>query len=206
MSATPPPPPDGAPPPEDGDDSLEVIDNLSGREKFKALQKKLSTSNTMYSSSVSSQSAMSPSPPQTASPAPPPKRPHVDEEKEASKNAKKLVHATKDRPRRKVRLPSREMRRESLDKLEPPARPPLPSEGGSDDEEEGVLDLPPPPPPPDSAPPPPPDSAPPPPPDSTPPQTSTPLSTSGTYFSAHTSEQGNLLNTKVSRVIVHAVN
>lgn len=164
MSATP-PPPSGTPPPDDEDQSLEEIDCLSGKEKFRALQKRLSSSSTMYSSAVSSPNTISPSPPLAASPAPPPKKPHIDEEIEASKNAKKLTHATKDRPRRKVRLPSRELRRENLEKLDPPVRPPLPIEMMEASESELL--------------PPTPDSSPPPPPDSAPPHTSTPVTNSG---------------------------
>ena len=126
MSATPPPP--NSPLPVDADDSLEEIDSLTGKEKFRALQKRLSSSSTMYSSPVSLSSG-SESPPPAAPP--PYKKPHVvedfsitseegsdsvfvEEEKEASSRAKKLTHATKDRPKRKVRQPSRGKIREEV--------------------------------------------------------------------------------------------
>ena len=141
MSATPPLP--SSPPPRDEDASMDEIDALSGSEKFKAVQRKLSNSSLMYSSAPTTPRSPSGSPP-----APPPKRQHVDDEKMASENAKRLTHATRDRPRRKVRLPSREMRRESL---ETPVSSPLPKD--IEEEEEEGLDLPPPPPPPDSTPP-----------------------------------------------------
>lgn len=104
---------------------LEEVGCFVSKEKFRALQTMLSSSSTMYSSEVSLSTDRSPSPP-AASPAPPPNGPHADEEKETSKNGKKLTHVTKDRPRRKVRPPSRELWRKNLVKLHPPARPPLP--------------------------------------------------------------------------------
>ncbi len=131
MSATPPPPSGGE------DTDLDEIDSLTGKEKFKALQKMLSSSGSMYSPSAVAASSTSESPP-----APPPKRTRVDDEKIA---AKKLTHATKDRPRRKVRLPSREkLRRDSVEQLDPPLRPPLPNNTAMEDEE-GLPPLPPPP-------------------------------------------------------------
>ena len=120
---------------------MEVIDSLTGKEKFRALQKRLSSSSTMYSSpsGVASLSRSEDSPP--AAP-PPSKKSHVgagderptggdkdsvfvEEEKVASSRAKKLTHATKDRPRRKVRQPSREKLRSqaSVERLESPMQP-----------------------------------------------------------------------------------
>ncbi len=137
MSATPPPP--SSPLPEDADDSLEEIDTLTGKEKFRALQKRLSSSNTMYSSPSGVTSlSQSESPPSEAAP-PPNKKPHVmdggedrdavflDDENVASSRAKKLTHATKDRPRRRnVRQPSREKLRKCAnpERLEQPVQEP----------------------------------------------------------------------------------
>ena len=131
----------------DEDSSLDEIDSLTGKEKFKALQRRISSSTSMYSPAAGTVRSLADSPP-----APPPKRTHTaDDEKIASLNAKKLNHATKDRPRRKVRLPSREnLRRGSSEQLQdPPLRPPLPNSTSMEEDEEdvpGVLPpLPPPP-------------------------------------------------------------
>ena len=113
----------------------------------------------MYSSAVSSSTARSSSPEPVAGPAPPPMRQQSDEE-EASENAKTLIHATKDRPRRKVRLPSRKQR------FDPPAIPLFPMELMVESEVRVIPDLPPPPPP-----------------ESSPPQTSPTLLNSGESLS-----------------------
>ena len=123
-------------PPRDENLTIEEIDALTGSEKFRALQKRLSNSDIMYGCSSSS--------PSETFRAPPPKRSHLNEEEAV---VRKLTHYTKDRPRRKVRLPSRESRRESIEHKEPLTRDSL-------EEVEEVTDiLPPPPPPPESAPP-----------------------------------------------------
>ena len=87
---SPPPPPCSPPPsivPEDGREK-------SATSNFKALQKMLSTSHTMYTSKE---------------PAPPPKPNYQDMEVEDSP---KLEHRTRERPRRKTRMPSRSALRE----------------------------------------------------------------------------------------------
>lgn len=129
----------------DEDDSLDEIDSLTGKEKFKALQRRISNSTSVYSPAAVTTKSPSESPPATP---PKAKRSH---EKTASVNAKKLTHATKDRPRRKVRLPSRELlHRESKEHLDPPQIPPLPDNAAMM-EYEDVLGLMPPVPPPPAA-------------------------------------------------------
>lgn len=129
----------------DEDISLDEIDSLTGKEKFKALQRRISSSTSMYSPTAETVRSPADSPP-----APPPKRTHTTDDEETALNAKKLTHATKDRPRRKVRLPSREnLRRVGSGQLQdPPLRPPLPNNTAMEEDEDvpGVLPpLPPPP-------------------------------------------------------------
>ena len=94
----PPPPPPSCPPPGGEEEKVPV----SSSEKFKALQSMLSGVPTMYSPSKDSE------------PAPPPsKRAHTEPEDERDsqlEESPQLKHTTKDRPRRKVRPPSRKGR------------------------------------------------------------------------------------------------
>ena len=122
----PPPPPPSSPPPGGSEESA----TASRSEKFKALQGILSSAPTMYSPPSESNRA-----------APPPsKRVHMEtqgEDDPRSYESPKLKHTTKDRPKRKVRPPSRKVRSERY--AEPPST--------EEEEEEAPPDLPPPPPP-----------------------------------------------------------
>ena len=138
------PPPVRSPPPEDEDPSLEEIDSMTGKERFQAIRRRISSSSSMYSPGAGTVVSPADSPP-----APPPKRTHVEDENTASLNAKKLTHVTKDRPKRKVRLPSREkLHRESLEELNPPPMPPPMSNAAMDEDDDELTEVPPLPPPP----------------------------------------------------------
>lgn len=131
----PPPPPPSSPPP--GGEEGTVTETKS--EKFKALQSMLSGVPTMYSPRSSSESAP-----------PPSKKPH--REKENGDNAgeedtSKLKHATRERPRRKVRPPSRKERSKGPTSGAEPEGLQQQDTGGVAEEEELPPDLPPPPPP-----------------------------------------------------------
>ena len=89
-SDLPPPLPDSPPPPAGDEEQAEP-----GRGKFKALQKMLSSSKTMYSSPGVDFSIQA---------APPPKKQHVSDT--AVEESSTLTHITRDRPKRKVRPPS----------------------------------------------------------------------------------------------------
>lgn len=94
----PPPPPPSSPPPGGEDENAAI----SKSEKFKALQGMLSSMPTMYSSPKDQQS-------ERAAP-PPSKKAHKELENESNSLAEdspRLKHTTKERPRRKVRPPSR---------------------------------------------------------------------------------------------------
>ena len=94
----PPPPPPSSPPP--GGEPEEKA-TVSRSDKFKALQGILSSVPTMYSS---------PRPPGDRAAPPPSKRPHkelANDEDSINEESPKLKHTTKDRPKRKVRPPSR---------------------------------------------------------------------------------------------------
>lgn len=94
----PPPPPPSSPPP----GGEEGTATKSKSEKFKALQSMLSSAPTMYSPSSNDGSAP-----------PPSKRAHTEHENGEDlrkDDSPKLKHATRDRPRRKVRPPSRKGR------------------------------------------------------------------------------------------------
>lgn len=97
-SDLPPPLPDSPPPPAGDEEPAET-----GKDKFKALQKMLSTSKTMYSS---------PSTDFSVQVAPPPKKQHMIDS--STSESPKLTHTTKYRPKRKVRPPSREGKRSSV--------------------------------------------------------------------------------------------
>ena len=133
--APPPPPPSSLPP---GGELEEENAPASSSEKFKALQNMLSSVPTMYSP---------PKDQASCEPAPPPsKRAHTEEENNGDsplEASPQLKHTTKDRPRRKVRPPSRkgrsEGRNESAETKQLQQDEMLP--------EEAPPDLPPPPPP-----------------------------------------------------------
>ena len=94
---TPPPIPSSPPPPSKMEDTGVMRRGRRTSEKFKALQKMLSESKGMYTSPSGSSSP----------PAPPPnKKPHLDGEEDVHEPPK-LSHATKSRPKRNVRPPSR---------------------------------------------------------------------------------------------------
>lgn len=147
-SEEPPPLPDSPPPPAFDEEPAET-----GKEKFKALQKMLSSSKTMYSSPGLDFSVQA---------APPPKKQHMSDSTAAEIETQALTHATKDRPKRKVRPPTREGKLSSMKSTdqEVPVSDAMPEETPM---EEDTLppDLPPPPPPssipPDLPPEPPPD-------------------------------------------------
>ena len=130
----PPPPPPSSPPPGGEEEKAPAPSS----EKIKALQSMLSGVPTMYS------------PPASSEPAPPPsKRAHTVQENGGDSplsESPQLKHATKGRPKRKVRPPSRKGR--SGERCDSEAkRIPHEAEAIALPEEEGPPDLPPPPPP-----------------------------------------------------------
>ena len=98
----PPPPPPSSPPPGE-----EESVPKSTSDKFKALQSMLSSASTMYTP-LKDKPSIEPAPP-------PSKRAHIRQDSSRDSPAddsSQLTHATKDRPRRKVRPPSRKGRLE----------------------------------------------------------------------------------------------
>ena len=132
----PPPPPPSSPPPGGEEEKAPV----SSSEKFKALQSMLSGVPTMYSP---------PKDQASSEPAPPPsKSAHTEQENDGDspfKESPQLKHTTKDRPRRKVRPPSRKGRSGGRDDSEAKQLPHEVEEVALP--EEAPPDLPPPPPP-----------------------------------------------------------
>ncbi len=133
--APPPPPPSSLPP-----GGEEEKAPLSSSENFKALQSMLSGVPTMYSPHKD-QASWKPAPP-------PSKRAHIEQENDGDsplEEPPQLQHTTKDRPRRKVRPPSRKGRSERRNDSETKQLPHEIQEVALP--EEAPPDLPPPPPP-----------------------------------------------------------
>ena len=108
-----PPPLPGSPPPSEEDPPEDRVSSRAPSEKFRALQKMISSSPTMYSAKK----------PDYSVGAPPTKRQHREQldayEEPAAGESPKLTHRTLDRPKRKSRAPSRGKLRERVLQSQP---------------------------------------------------------------------------------------
>ena len=158
---TPPPLPSSPIPSAETLEDLQQYESQSSSKKFSALQKMLSSSRTMYTQpgpppTQHDRSATGPVHTNSGDVDPPTKRHHasIDEELSAGESPK-LTHRTRDRPRRKTRVPSKGMLRAMKSQSNGVFHASIINNGSAESESADAIVFPPdlPPPPPESAPP-----------------------------------------------------